>query len=470
MEKVLSKGFSAEEIKKYANAVVNLITNHLERSDDNKTIDWKSPEEQLEFWKNDMASPTPADPIVLFKSIIEKSLNLHSPKYMGHQVAVTLPITVLSSAIIAYLNQGMPVYEMGMVGNALERIIIKQLAEKFGFGLEASGIITSGGSLANLTALLSARTRFEVKDFHNLVIIVSGEAHYSIERAAGIMGLGAGSIIKVPVNEKYQMQTELLDDICQRVTAEGKKVLCVVGCACSTAVGAYDDLKGIGEWAQKKNIWFHVDGAHGAAVVYSQRYKELINGIEKADSVTLDFHKLLMAPSLTTAVVYKEGRFADRTFAQKADYLFTEKEGDDWYNSGKRTVECTKPMYILNVYTILRVYGEEIFEQNINKLYGLSREFAQMIRDDEMFELAVEPQSNIVCFRCKDSDDPDSLNRKIADELLRDGEFFIVNTVIKGTFWLRVTIQNPMTDASHLQRLLDHILKVKEHLSVEHFS
>lgn len=451
----------SKELKEQGQAVVNLIMNHIGDAKLEKTINWKSPEEELQFWENDFASGQKAELLNLFKDIIDHTVNLHSPKYMGHQVAVTHPVTVLSNALIAGLNQGMAVYEMGMAGNAIEKVLIRHLAQKFGFGKDAAGVFTSGGSLANLTALLTARSYFDESEFNNLVILVSGEAHYSIARAATIMGLSAKNIIRIPVNEKFQMDTSLLEDYYQRAVNDGKKILAVVACSCSTALGAYDDLNTIGDWAAMKKVWFHVDGAHGAAVVYSPKYKNLIGGIEKADSVIMDYHKLLMTPSLTTAVIYKRGSDAKRTFAQKADYLFTDITNDDWYNGGKRTVECTRPMSILNVYTMLRVYGEEIFRDNIDTLYSLSKDFAAMVSENENFELALEPESNIVCFRFKTDEDKDTLNRKIADALLCDGEFYIVNTVINGSFWFRVTIQNPRTTKADFKRLLDYISKIK---------
>src|SRR5690606_25789374 len=166
-----------------------------------------------------------------------------------------------------------------------------------------------------------------------------------------------------------------------------------------------------------------------------------------------DFHKLLMVPSLCTAVLYRDGAHAKRTFAQKADYLF-EEQVDDWYNSGKRTFECTKPMNILHVYTILRVYGEKIFQENVDRLYGLAREFATLVDGRDDFELAVAPQSNIVCFRYSGGGDFNETNRAIFEGLLEDGTYYVVKTVIDGEFWLRVTLQNPMTTMGHLNGLL----------------
>lgn len=453
MNDIIQKGFSVAHFREQGKAVIDLIADHLQQVNADKTIDCLRPDAQLSYWQQDFESPV-CTPVELFQNVINRSVHLHSPRYMGHQVAVTLPVTILSSAVIACLNQGLPVYEMGMAGNAIEQVVIRHLANKFGFSNHASGIITSGGSLANLTALLTARARFDEAEISRLVILVSGEAHYSIERAARIMGLPSENVIKIPVNSQYQMRTELLTEARERIHDDGKKILCVVGCACSTALGAYDDLEAIGDWAASHSVWFHVDGAHGAAAVYSGRYKHLISGAHKADSLILDFHKLLMSPSLSTAVLYKDGNNAKRTFAQKAEYLFASQETDDWYNSGKRTVECTKPMSVLNVYTILRVYGKEIFEQNINRLYDLSRWFSEFLLTQTDFELALAPQSNIVCFRYTGGKNHSEMNRKIAEKLLHEGDYYIVSTVIHDDFWLRITIQNPLTTEEDLCKLV----------------
>jgi len=148
----------------------------------------------------------------------------------------------------SFLNNGSAVYEMGMTSNVLEKIVTENLAQKLGYEKDASGFITSGGSLGNLTALLAARAcatdvwNAGYSSDEKLAVMVSGEAHYSIDRAVRIMGLGAEGIIKIPANEKFQMDTRLLNKYLEIAKAEGKKVFCIVGSACSTSTGSYDNL------------------------------------------------------------------------------------------------------------------------------------------------------------------------------------------------------------------------------------
>ena len=263
------------------------------------------------------------------------SVNFHSKGYVGHQVAVTLPVTALTSAMMAYMNNCTTVYELGMAGNAMEKVVISHLAEKFGYNKGATGFVASGGSMGNLTALVTARTSsgIEEKDYHRLAVMVSGEAHYSVERAAKIMGIRSENIIKVPAGEDFSIRSELLECTYQKAVSEGKIVFCVVGCACTTSVGAFDDLEKVADFAEQHQLWFHVDGAHGGAVIFSEKYKHLVKGIERSDSLIVDFHKMMMTPPLSTAIIYNAGNRKVNEFSPKAAYLWQDQLSEEWWNT-----------------------------------------------------------------------------------------------------------------------------------------
>jgi L-2,4-diaminobutyrate decarboxylase len=473
MDNKLDKAFSAETFRRQGHELIDILADYLANtiSDEKEAnvIPWEDPEKQLLYWQKDFQKPL-TEPNELLKDVIAKSIQIHRKRYLGHQTTPTLPVTVLSSAVTALLNQGMGVYEMGMVGNTLEKILTEHLAHKLGFGSEASGIVTSGGSLGNLTALLAARAAATnvwhegYNEGQQLAVMVSEEAHYCIDRAARIMGLGAAGIIKVPVNNRFQMRTDLLEQYYQQALAAGKQVICVIGCACTTSTGSYDDLEAIAAFSKARNIWFHVDGAHGAPAAFSPKYKHLVKGIEKADSVIVDYHKMMMTPSISTALIFKRGSDAYKVFSQRAQYLWTEQSTEEWYNGGKRSFECTKPMTILNVYTMYRTYGEEIFRENIERLYGMASILAALIRANRNFELAYEPECNIVCFRYLAAGDLTKLNQEIRKLLLEEGRFYIVQTVLHGELYLRVSLMNPQTGESELRELLQKIEEKAAHI------
>jgi L-2,4-diaminobutyrate decarboxylase len=218
----------------------------------------------------------------------------------------------------------------------------------------------------------------------------------------------------------------------------------------------------LGCFCMENNIWFHIDGAHGGPAVFSKKYASLMKGAHRADSTVVDFHKMMLSPALTTLVLFKNGQTSYETFAQKAEYLLSEKK--EWFNSAKRTIECTKKPMSLKVFLMIKTYGSEIFEKYINLTYDLGREFAEAIEHDPKFELAIPPDSNIVCFRFADKkmklEQQNQLNLAIRDKIMKDGSFYIVQTMIDGKAYFRITIMNPFTTIEILNELLVEIVRL----------
>ncbi len=466
--------FNADNFRQQAHELVDILADYLHdaRSEKmEKTLDWVEPEDSLDYWQADFQKPLLENPNDFFKDVVAKSMHLHHPKYMGHQVSSVAPLAALSGMLTGMLNNGMAVYEMGMVSNPLERIVTDWLIRKMGFDTEGGGLLTSGGTLANLTALLAARAVKAPNDVwtegvggERLAVMVSDEAHYCIDRAARIMGFGTAGIIKIPTNETYQMRTELLDEYFKKAENEGLKVIAVVGSACSTSTGRYDDLVAIGDFCKKHDLWFHVDGAHGGAVAVSEKYGHLLRGVERADSVIIDFHKMMLIPALCTAVLFKNPEHGFETFQQKAQYLWANQSSKDWFNSGKRTFECTKFMMSVKIYALMRTHGEAIFTEMVDTTYDLGQTMARLLKENPHFELPVEPQSNVVCFRyiSDKTTDLNDLNSKIRRQLLENGDFYIVQTTLRGDVYLRVTLMNPQTKERHLIELLDEIEQISK--------
>ncbi|TAH29304.1 MAG: aminotransferase class I/II-fold pyridoxal phosphate-dependent enzyme [Cytophagales bacterium] len=462
----IQKAFSVDLFREQAHQMVDLLADYLSSSQNRETptILFQTPEDNLAFWEADFAEGVNENPADFFKKVIDKSTHLHNPRYMGHQVGVIAPIAAMTSMLSALLNNGMAVYEMGLVSNPLEKIVTDLMAKRIGFDEKSGGILTSGGTLANLTSLLAARAKYAPTDVWQegnnikLAVMVSEEAHYCIDRAARIMGMGSEGIIKISTNEAFQMQTELLEKYYQEATKKGFCVIAVIGSSCSTSTGSYDNLKEIGKFAKEKNIWFHVDGAHGGASIFSEKYKHKVQGIEMADSVVIDWHKMLLTPALVTALIFKDNQDSYQTFQQKAQYLWVNQTSQDWFNSGKRTFECTKLMMSVKVYSILKTYGEKVLTENIDYLYDLGKQFATIIEEHPKFELGVNPECNIVCFRVKDKDDAEI--QSIRQKLLEKGKFYIVQTILRERTYLRISLMNPLTTLQDLKDLLEEILEI----------
>ena len=460
---ILQEAYDLNTFKKRGKLLIDQIGKTHELREKRHIIPNCQPEEQYEYWKNSFSQQS--DPLELFENVINRSILYQHPNYMGHQTAIPAMSGVLASLVVDYLNNAMGVYEMGMVGNAMERVVSEHLCEKFALGDNAGGFFTSGGTLGTLTAIMTAKTHFlnNNQDNKNLCILTSEQAHYCVERAALTMGLGRDGVIKIAVDDEYKMDIEQLKEQYDRVTGEGRKVFCVVGSAPSTSTGAYDDLQSIGNFCEQNNIWFHVDGAHGAGVIFSSKYNYLVKEIEKADSIVMDFHKMMLTPSLCTAVLLKDKQYSYDTFRQKADYLW-QIEDNDWSQGGKRTFETTKSMYILKVFTLFKEFGDTIFEAYINNQYDLARDFAASILRKDKFELACIPHSNIVCFRYIDCENANQFNSLLRQQTIEDGSFYLVQTTLDDKVYLRTTFMNSETTVSHTDKLIRFLEKKAEYL------
>lgn len=472
MKNHIIKAYDPDHFRQQAYQLVNLLADYLDKmqyqANTEKAIHWEFPDESFNRWADHFTESPDDDWLPFFEQVLKKSVHVHHPKYMGHQMSPTAPVAALAGLLSDFLNNGMGVYEMGVVSTTLERIVIKKVAESMGLNEQAGGFLTSGGTLGNLTALLCARS---VKAPDNiwkagggtqLALMVSEQAHYCVDRAARIMGWGEEGIIKIPVNERFQMRTDLLGDYLEQARLSGRKVIAVVGSACTTSTGSFDDLEAIGQFCQQNDLWFHIDGAHGAAAIFSPKYKKLVNGLEMADSVVMDFHKMLLTPSITTALVFKKEDHSFQTFAQKAQYLWNAEEDREWFNMAKRTFECTKHMMSIKVYSILKAHGTELWEQYVTKVIDTGIRFGKLVRQHAQFELAVEPECNIVCFRYVPEAGMqvsalNELNENIRQALLEEGEYYIVKTNLHGALWLRCTFTNPFTEEEELEGLLNRI-------------
>jgi L-2,4-diaminobutyrate decarboxylase len=362
----------------------------------------------------------------------------------------------------------MAVYEMGIVANPMERLVNEILCERIGYDNNSSlGILTSGGTVGTLTALLSARANQTNVWSHGseqkLGIIVSSQAHYAVDRAARIMGLGSEGIIKVDVNEKLQIKISDLEAAIERAKDNHIKIIALVASVCSTSSGSYDNIKQMHVLASKHNLWLHADGAHGGAVVFSKRYKHLVDGLELCDSVVIDWHKMLMIPALATSVVFKNGKHCHQTFQQQAEYLWSDAQSLDWYNSGKRTLECTKLMMSTKILAHIKMHGLASFETYVDHTYDLARAFYDKYSLHNEIEFLVRPESNIICFRKieakKSLEELNELNGKIRNKIIEDGRFYIVQTEVSGKVFLRISLMNPFTTMKELTELVEYVMQ-----------
>lgn len=464
--------FDPETFRTEGHKLIDLLSDYLRDAlsgSEMPVLPVKEPEELAKYFAFS-ASADDSEPLTEFmKRVIDNSNHLHHPRYIGHQVTSPLPVTVLAQLCTTLLNNGAAIYEMGQASMAMEKNVVNRIGSLIGYAHGYDGIFTHGGTAGNLTAMLAARQAMAsyniweegVKDDCRPGYMVSEQSHYSIARNVKIMGLGNDSVIRVPHDGKFRMNTTMLAECMEKAAGRGIRPVCVVANACSTATGSYDDLEAIASFCEKHSLWLHVDGAHGMGVIFSKKLRDKVKGIERADSVVIDFHKMLLVPALNTLVMFRDGSKSYETFAQKASYLFSKSEENVWYNSAIRTIECTKSSLGVIAYTAVKYYGDKYLAEYVESRYDLTSKFAALIRSKPGFELATDPESNIICFRKADTgmnpEEQNKLNSAIREEIVRSGRFYIVKAVIAGKVFLRLTVINPLTSAEDLEMLLSEI-------------
>jgi L-2,4-diaminobutyrate decarboxylase len=470
----LDDAYDPEAFRAAGHRLVDGLAEHLTRAlgrDDAPVLAQIPPERLLEEIDGGFPA-TPTDDLVdTLLSVAARSNRLHHPRYIGHQVAPVLPQATLAELTTALLNNGMAIYEMGQPHTIMEHHVVRFLIGKLGFPGDADGVLTNGGSIGNLTALLAAR---QAKAGHDVwtegqrepySVLVSDQNHYCIARAVQMMGWGAEGLVQVETDDAFRLRPDALPGALARAREGGRTVLGVVANSCSTATGSFDPIEPIADFCQAEDLWLHVDGAHGASFVMSAKHRHLLAGVERADSVVWDLHKMMMLPALNTAVLFRSGRRSYEAFAQEASYLF-ERSGleAEWFNLGHRTMECTKRGLGVTAYAMLRSLGTDVFEAYLDRMVDLTRDFADVLRASDDFELAVEPQGNIVCFRQVEPslspDELDELQARLRREVLREGRFYVVQAGLRGRLFLRLTVIHPMTTLEDMRELLGDLRRL----------
>jgi L-2,4-diaminobutyrate decarboxylase len=465
----LSSAYDPERFRREGHVLIDQVSDYLAAAGSRAlpVLPWVEPETNLRRWPETLESSPSTQLPHFIAAVLAGSNHLHHPRYVGHQVTAPLPSAALLHLVTSLLNNGNAVYEMGPVSNPMERNALRWMARQAGLPEQADGVLTSGGSVGNLTALLAARQSAAGRDVWTegaqagspLAILASEETHYSVRRAAQIMGLGEAGVVPVPVDERFRLRPEALPEALAEAERKGRRVFAVVASAGSTSTGNFDPLEPVADFCARHGLWFHVDGAHGAAAVLSPKYASLAAGIGRGDSLIWDAHKMMLLPALVTAVLFRDGRRSYEAFAQTADYLFRENTQGEWWNSGLRTLECTKRMMGVELWGALALHGTQMFSDYLTRMFDLGRTFAGMLREAPDFELAVEPDCNIVCFRHlpASGEDPDRCQERVRQRLLEEGQFYLVQTVLRGRVQLRVTLINPLTTEGDLEALLDAI-------------
>ena len=384
-----------------------------------------------------------------------------------------LPVDVLSHAIIAALNQNVTGFHSTPGASIIEQIVIDWIVQLSGMPKSATGLLQGGGSLANLSALTVARNKVLGKDFAEhglyggprLILLAAETVHFSVLRAASILGIGKKDIIFVKINKDRQMCTKDLEESIRSLSdCENTRIVAVVATAGTTATGSIDPLSEIAQICERFGIWLHIDAAYGGAALLSVDLGDRLRGIEMADSITIDLHKWFYMSVDCSALLFRDRSIVYDTFAVQADYVRENPENVD--NFFEMSPEVSRRFRALAVWIAFRYYGIEKLGQNVLYNVRCTEYLAGIVENNPVLELSGKPQLSICCFRyvSLDKDLPDEkinlLNDNIVKELAKTGNILLSPTKIDNCSVLRVCIRSYTTRATDIDYLIHEVCRI----------
>lgn len=483
--------FCSDSFRNYVETAMPALVHYL---DDNtpKGVDVYDPSVLIgmarELMVGDTGTPAPFD-----KDRFRRILNLymrtglfvHTPGSMGRQYSGTFPLAAVTDMVSSVVNQPCSFYEASQLPCIAEKIMGGELNRFIGFDSGRFAMLTtSGGSLANLTALLAARNHkypgclsggMGACCGNGLPAVAMGEdAHYSLVRAVEALGIGEEQIVRMPLNDKRQIDAGQVQRTLDRAAAAGLDVFCLLASAGTTPVGAIDPLGELAEIAQKNGLWYHVDGCHGASLLLSDKLRPLLEGIGRADSISWDAHKMMSVPSPCSLLFYKDRETAGGAFRQEASYVFDREPGIcSGYEGASMNFECTKRPMIMNLWILWAMHGRTLFSSRIERMCGLCMEAYCILLENQDFETLHSPQTNILCFRHRPENLPETLpyslfQQEIRKRICRAGRYFISKTDIAGETALRVVIMNHEHTSGTFRELLREIRNAGQDIIFEY--
>ena len=400
----------------------------------------------------------------VFREMVDKGFHVPSGNYFGLMNPTPTYIGVMAEALVAALNPQLATVKRSQLASKIEHEAIRWMGERVGWPGEFNGTFTSGGNEANFSGMaLGLAWKFPAVIEEGVaaigaqpVLYASAEAHHSIDKSAGLLGMGRKALRRIAVNEQVQLNPEILGETIARDLASGKKPFCVIATAGTTNTGAIDDLVALSAICRRFDLWLHVDGAYGGAAIFSDQHRMLLCGIELADSITIDPHKWMAMPLAAGVILTRHPAMLERAFAVAAPYMPKAAEAKGLDNSLIST-QWTRRMNSLKLWLTLRVHGRKAYEEHIDGQLNLAKSFVAWLRASEHFELSAPQTLPIVAFRFKGATlSPEELSEvhaRIVEEVTRDGRRWISETKVNGNSVLRMMVISYLTEERHLAEL-----------------
>lgn len=417
---------------------------------------------------------SPAEMIEVLRPLVfEHSVYPGHPGFLAYISGGGTVPGAAADLIAAGLNANPGGWSLSAGVTEFEVTLMRWLATRFGLPEGAGGLVTSGGATSNITALKAARDA-ALPDARSagiagrpIAFYASEESHATILEAADMIGAGSSSVRLIGTDDALRMRVDLLEDTIVADRAAGVTPVAVVGTAGTTGTGAIDPLPAIADVCRREDVWFHVDAAYGGAAVLSTPLRQLLEGIERADSITFDPHKWLSVPLAAAILLVRDPERLVDAFSLDAGYIkeVRERTGSG-ENLGGYSQAWSRPFSALKIWASLAGHGTDAYDRRLAHDVELARYLAARVETEPSLELALDPVLPIVCFRyVGSSGDLDDLNERLMEAIRHEGRIFPSNAMIGGRYYLRACISNFRTEAEDLDALLEATLRLGTDLS-----
>lgn len=393
---------------------------------------------------------------------LRDAVYFHHPRYLGHLNCPVVIPAVLGEAVLSAVNSSLDTWDQSAGGTLIERRLVDWTAGRIGLGDAADGVFTSGGTQSNLQALLLAREEAKTSELHRLRIFTSECSHFSVQKSAKLLGLGQDAVVALPTDRNRRMQTLALAGELERCQREGSIPMAIVATAGTTDFGSIDPLPEIAELAERYGAWMHVDAAYGCGLLASPARRHLLDGIEHADSVTVDYHKSFFQPVSSSAVLVRDGATL-RHATYHADYLNPRRTVEEKIpNQVDKSLQTTRRFDALKLWMTLRVMGADGVGGLFDEVCDLAEAGWQTLAGDARYDVVVRPQLSTLVFRYVPEavTSPaliDRANLYARKALFASGEAVVAGTKVDGRQYLKFTLLNPETTVDDIAAVLDLI-------------
>ncbi|WP_432083457.1 lysine decarboxylase DesA [Streptomyces sp. WAC 04229] len=393
---------------------------------------------------------------------LRDAVYFHHPRYLAHLNCPVVIPAVLGEAVLSAVNSSLDTWDQSAGGTLIERKLIDWTTDRIGLGPAADGVFTSGGTQSNLQALLLAREEAKTDSPAKLRIFASEVSHFSVQKSAKLLGLGPDAVVSIPVDHDKRLHTVALARELERCAQDGLVPMAVVATSGTTDFGSIDPLPEIAALCEQYGVWMHVDAAYGCGLLASLKYRDRLTGIERADSVTVDYHKSFFQPVSSSAVLVRDAATL-RHATYHAEYLNPRRMVQERIpNQVDKSLQTTRRFDALKLWMTLRVMGADGIGQLFDEVCDLAAEGWRMIAADPRYHVVVEPSLSTLVFRyipaaVTDPAEIDRANLYARRALFASGDAVVASTKVAGRHYLKFTLLNPETTTADIAAVLDLI-------------